>query len=545
MKKILALVLSCLPPFLFSQQPFPLEFKGYGTMWQRLITNGDGSFPGQTGSIYTSVEPIDLVDVDSVLYILYRTKRNSLIDGIILEKINLSTGQLIWQTIDNSYTGNESFQKYQSLYLNKEDNLDVIGLKAKDNTKAFAPNMCKKKFYSSNGVNYFFNTDTTDFKYSLTGGSEIFPIGQDSIYLTGTPWGESVEQNPRIGIKFYSLSKKLVLDTSAQVIFNEPSDLDSFTYSHVVLNPRFQIINNQLLGIICIYLNEKEGKYSTRAELIIVDYSNLKNLQVVRRINFGSEIYDWPNEEFYYRLYSYNEEIQLTWRYPKKDTINDKIFRACSFLSLDTLGNVLARVDDIAQNDHWIYNLKCTGKLNEKYYLIGHRSDDRASFDILEIDSVSQVKLLVSVVTADRPSNDGFNGLNTLQNFRSDSTLIFSGALFTKGGDVVPSTTSTLYTMAFDLRQWMRPTASEEVVKDMTIKLYPNPSYEYLNIEVPNIKGKLHFYSSIGALLKTISINGSQSLLVDTSVFPVGVNVITIEPAEKTGVVRSVTFTKM
>ncbi|MBK7222397.1 MAG: hypothetical protein IPH94_14025 [Saprospiraceae bacterium] len=266
---------------------------------------------------------------------------------------------------------------------------------------------------------------------------------------------------------------------------------------------------------------------------------------MVRRINFGSEIYDWPNEEFYYRLYSYNEEIQLTWRYPKKDTINDKIFRACSFLSLDTLGNVLARVDDIAQNDHWIYNLKCTGKLNEKYYLIGHRSDDRASFDILEIDSVSQVKLLVSVVTADRPSNDGFNGLNTLQNFRSDSTLIFSGALFTKGGDVVPSTTSTLYTMAFDLRQWMRPTASEEVVKDMTIKLYPNPSYEYLNIEVPNIKGKLHFYSSIGALLKTISINGSQSLLVDTSVFPVGVNVITIEPAEKTGVVRSVTFTKM
>lgn len=109
-----------------------------------------------------------------------------------------------------------------------------------------------------------------------------------------------------------------MLDTSAQVIFNEPSDLDSFTYSHVVLNPRFQIINNQLLGIICIYLNEKEGKYSTRAELIIVDYSNLKNLQVVRRINFGSEIYDWPNEEFYYRLYSYNEEIQLTWRYPKK-----------------------------------------------------------------------------------------------------------------------------------------------------------------------------------------------------------------------------------
>ena len=110
---------------------------------------------------------------------------------------------------------------------------------------------------------------------------------------------------------------------------------------------------------------------------------------------------------------------------------------------------------------------------------------------------------------------------------------------------MVPGTTSTHYTMAFDLRQWMRPTASEEVVKDLTIKLYPNPSHEYLNIEVPNIKGKLHFYSSIGALLKTISINGSQSMLVDTAVFPVGVNVITIEPAEKTGVVRSVTFAKM
>ncbi|MBK7009920.1 MAG: hypothetical protein IPH94_14045 [Saprospiraceae bacterium] len=62
---------------------------------------------------------------------------------------------------------------------------------------------------------------------------------------------------------------------------------------------------------------------------------------------------------------------------------------------------------------------------------------------------------------------------------------------------------------------------------------------------MPDIKGKLHFYASNGVLLKTISINGSQSMLVDTAVFPVGVNVITIEPAEKGGAMESVTFTKL
>ena len=94
----------------------------------------------------------------------------------------------------------------------------------------------------------------------------------------------------------------------------------------------------------------------------------------------------------------------------------------------------------------------------DKYYLLGHRSDDRASFDIMEVDAESRVKLLVSVVTKDRPSNDGFNGFNTVQKVTKDSLFIFSGALFTKAGDVTPSTTSTHYTMAFDLRHWMRPT---------------------------------------------------------------------------------------
>ncbi|MBK8851900.1 MAG: hypothetical protein IPN73_17350 [Saprospiraceae bacterium] len=545
MKKILALVLSCLPLFLFSQQPFPLEFKGYGTMWQKLITNDAGIGLGQTESIYTSMDVAGLVDVDSFLYVFYRTKKQSLNNGVIIKKINPKTGEIVWQKTDNIYTGNVHNHSYWSMLIEDNDELLLLGWRAKDNSKAFSPNMSIKRYDARTGDVIDYKVDTSDYKYSFFSNQKFYNTGKDSIYFGGTPVIDTLNRNPRCGIQFYTFSKQLIRDTVSQIIYNQPLASDSFTRDYIPVNPRFEIINDHLLYIITIYLNNIGEELETKSEVIIVDYTDVKNLKVVDRIQIGSEIFDWPSEEFYYWQYAFDEEVQLTWRYPKIDVNDGKLYRACSFLALDTAGNVVARVDDVAQNDHWIYNLKCAGKLQDNYYLLGHRSDDRAIFDIMEVDSESRVKLLVSVITADRPSNDGFNGFNTVQKITKDSLFIFSGALFTKGGEVVPSTTSTHYTMAFDLRQWMRPTASEEVVKDLTIKLYPNPSYEYLNIEVPNIKGKLHFYSSIGALLKTISINGSQSLLVDTSVFPVGVNVITIEPAEKTGVVRSVTFAKM
>ncbi|MBK7788039.1 MAG: hypothetical protein IPJ54_05580 [Saprospiraceae bacterium] len=545
MKKILALVLSCLPLFLFSQQPFPLEFKGYGTMWQKLITNDAGIGLGQTESIYTSMDVAGLVDVDSFLYVFYRTKKQSLNNGVIIKKINPKTGEIVWQKTDNIYTDNVHNHSYWSMLIEDNDELLLLGWRAKDNSKAFSPNMSIKRYDARTGDVIDYKVDTSDYKYSFFSNQKFYNIGKDSIYFGGTPVIDTLNRNPRCGIQFYTFSKQLIRDTVSQIIYNQPLASDSFTRDYIPVNPRFEIINDHLLYIITIYLNDIGEELETKSEVIIVDYTDVKNLKVVDRIQIGSEIFDWPSEEFYYWQYAFDEEVQLTWRYPKIDVNDGKLYRACSFLALDTAGNVVARVDDVAQNDHWIYNLKCAGKLQDNYYLLGHRSDDRAIFDIMEVDSESRVKLLVSVITADRPSNDGFNGFNTVQKITKDSLFIFSGALFTKGGEVVPSTTSTHYTMAFDLRQWMRPTASEEVVKDLTIKLYPNPSYEYLNIEVPNIKGKLHFYSSIGALLKTISINGSQSLLVDTSVFPVGVNVITIEPAEKTGVVRSVTFVKM
>ncbi|MBK7009922.1 MAG: hypothetical protein IPH36_15455 [Saprospiraceae bacterium] len=545
MKKILALVLSCLPLFLFSQQPFPLEFKGYGTMWQKLITNDAGIGLGQTESIYTSMDVAGLVDVDSFLYVFYRTKKQSLNNGVIIKKINPKTGEIVWQKTDNIYTGNVHNHSYWSMLIEDNDELLLLGWRAKDNSKAFSPNMSIKRYDARTGDVIDYKVDTSDYKYSFFSNQKFYNTGKYSIYFGGTPVIDTLNRNPRCGIQFYTFSKQLIRDTVSQIIYNQPLASDSFTRDYIPVNPRFEIINDHLLYIITIYLNDIGEELETKSEVIIVDYTDVKNLKVVDRIQIGSEIFDWPSEEFYYWQYAFDEEVQLTWRYPKIDVNDGKLCRACSFLALDTAGNVVARVDDVAQNDHWIYNLKCAGKLQDNYYLLGHRSDDRAIFDIMEVDSESRVKLLVSVITADRPSNDGFNGFNTVQKITKDSLFIFSGALFTKGGEVVPGTTSTHYTMAFDLRQWMRPTASEEVVKDLTIKLYPNPSYEYLNIEVPNIKGKLHFYSSIGALLKTFSINGSQSLLVDTSVFPVGVNVITIEPAEKTGVVRSVTFVKM
>ncbi|MBK9686550.1 MAG: hypothetical protein IPO65_01880 [Saprospiraceae bacterium] len=545
MKKILTLVLSCLPPFLFSQQPFPLEFKGYGAMWQKLITNGDGKFSGQTESIFTTVQSVDIADLDSVVYVLYQTRRNSQIDRVIIDKLNPKSGELLWRSIDNSYTGNEHFQKYWKLFVRPDDKLELIGFKARENAKSFAPNVCLKKYDSNSGKAIYYQYDTTDISYGALSNDPVFPIFFDSLYLAANAWRESSEVNPKQGYQFYIYNHKLELNASEQLITNSPSVSDSFGIDQLVVRPLIEKISDHILACIFIHLNEVDNQYETRAELVLIDCGNPYDIKVLSRTQFGDEIYDWPDEDLYYRITSYSDEVQLCWRYPKLDTITDKLFMACSFLALDTAGNVVARVDDVAQNDHWIYNLRCAGKLQDNYYLLGHRSDDRASFDIMEVDSESRAKLLVSVVTADRPSNDGFNGFNTVQKITKDSLFIFSGALFTKGKKMVPGTTSTHYTMAFDLRQWMRPTASEEVVKDLTIKLYPNPSHEYLNIEVPDIKGKLHFYASNGVLLKTISINGSQSMLVDTSVFPVGVNVIMIEPAEKTGVVRSVTFVKM
>ncbi|MBK7222399.1 MAG: hypothetical protein IPH94_14035 [Saprospiraceae bacterium] len=425
MKKILALVLSCLPLFLFSQQPFPLEFKGYGTMWQKLITNDAGIGLGQTESIYTSMDVAGLVDVDSFLYVFYRTKKQSLNNGVIIKKINPKTGEIVWQKTDNIYTGNVHNHSYWSMLIEDNDELLLLGWRAKDNSKAFSPNMSIKRYDARTGDVIDYKVDTSDYKYSFFSNQKFYNTGKDSIYFGGTPVIDTLNRNPRCGIQFYTFSKQLIRDTVSQIIYNQPLASDSFTRDYIPVNPRFEIINDHLLYIITIYLNNIGEELETKSEVIIVDYTDVKNLKVVDRIQIGSEIFDWPSEEFYYWQYAFDEEVQLTWRYPKIDVNDGKLYRACSFLALDTAGNVVARVDDVAQNDHWIYNLKCAGKLQDNYYLLGHRSDDRAIFDIMEVDSESRVKLLVSVITADRPSNDGFNGFNTVQKITKDSLFIF------------------------------------------------------------------------------------------------------------------------
>lgn len=545
MRIILSLIFSAfLYGSLYTQQPFPLEFKGYGTKWQHLITNHAGIGSGQTESIYTSFDVVGIVDADSFIYVLYRTKKQSIYNGIILSKLNTKTGEILWQKTDNIYTGNEYNQTYRNILLEDENQLLLLGWRAKENNKTFSPNMCIKKIDSNSGNLIEFKSDTADYKYSYFSNQKIYTIGKDSLYFGGIPFIENIDKNPRSGIQFHTFSRSLVRDSITQIIYNDPIPTDSFNRDFIPVNPRYEVINDHLMGIVIFYLIEHNANYVPRTELIIVDYSDVKNLKVVNRIQIGSEIFDWPFEELYYWLYAFNDEVQLTWRYPKIDANDGKLYRACSFLALDTMGNVVARVDDVAQNDHWIYNLKCAGKLMDNYYLLGHRSDDRASFDIMEVDAESRVKLLVSVVTADRPSNDGFNGFNTIQKITKDSLFIFSGALFTKGGEVVPSTTSTHYTMAFDLRQFMKTTSSKEVVRSFSVNLYPNPAHDFVHIEVPDVKGQLHFYSANGALLKTLTINGSQSLLVDTSLFPTGVNIVSLESSNRSDRLQTVSFIK-
>ncbi|HRD06158.1 MAG: hypothetical protein U0V54_12025 [Saprospiraceae bacterium] len=544
MKQGLLICLILLVNYVKSQQPYPLNFKGYGSFWQHLVLNDGGVGFGQTENIYTTLDVVNILDVDTFIYLLYQTKKGFLVNGVKLVKINPGTGEILWSKTDNFYTGNEFNQTYRKLLLDDKGRIVITGWRAKNNTSALTPNACIKKFDASSGQLIEYKVDTTQRLYSIV-NDYINQIGIDSIYFAGTAIIEDVEENPRGGIRFYTFNNELKWDTMSQVIYNLPDPGDTFSREYITVNPRYSLINNRLLGIVTFYVNMDADSLKAKAELTLADFSDVKNIKVLRRFKFVDEIQFWPDEEEYYWISNYSEELQLSWRYPKIDVLSGKLLKACSFLALDTLGNVLARVDDIAQNGHWIYNLKCAGKLHDKYYLLGHRSDDRASFDIMEVDAESRVKLLVSVVTADRPSNDGFNGFNTVQKVTKDSLFIFSGALFTKAGDVTPSTTSTHYTMAFDLRHWMRPTSSVDVLDDLTVKLYPNPSNDFLNIEVPDIKGKLYFYAANGTLIKSIAINGSQSLLIDTSIFPVGINVITIEPAEKNVSVRSVTFAKM
>lgn len=526
-----------------SQQPFPLEFKGFGAKWQHLDLNDGGIGLGQTESIYTTLDVRGILEADSFIYVLFRTKKGFLSTGVKLVKINARTGEIIWENTDNIYTGNDTNQNYWGLFLDDDGRIVLTGWRAKDNAHAFSPNACIKKYDASSGRNILYKTDTTQHQYFIV-NDYLYPIGKDSIYFGGSAIIENVEQNPREGIQFYTFSKDLQWDTLSQVIYNLPKLTDSFSRDYITVNPRYSIINDHLLAILTFYVNEGVSELKTRAEFTLVDYSDVKNLLVLNRFYFGDEVLFWPDEELYYRITNYDEEIQLTWRYPKLDEDSDKLLKACSFLAMDTIGNILARVDDMAQNGHWIYNLKCAGKLNDKYYLLGHRSDDRASFDIFEVDQESRVKLLVTVITADRPSNDGFNGDLTAQKITKDSLFIFSGALFTSGGEVVPNTTSTHYTMAFDLRPFMKTTSSKEVFSELLVIMYPNPAHDFVHIEVPDVKGQLNLYSANGALLKTIAINGSQSLLVDTSLFPTGVNVVSIESSHKSVRSKAVTFIK-
>jgi Secretion system C-terminal sorting domain len=548
MKALFTLFLSILISYsLFSQQPFPLEFDKGKTVWQRLVTNSDKFVPGGNLDRYNSIFPIDVKIVDSFAIALYATIIKAVPEGLMLEKFNYKTGRITWQTIDNYYTGSNEYEFFNGLFLRDDGDIEVTGMRAKEKQKGYSPFVSKKVFSYETGklLEYVYDTLSED-NYDGFSRVKIYPSLNDTTHFGAVPYADT-GLNPKLYVRFYALDKNLRrFESKTQDIKNDPDPLDSFTIAYVPLNPDYGIFNDHILGCIYFHLSAENGKNKPRAEIVVVDYTNPNNMVVKARKKFGDVLYDYPDEKIFYSLKGFGDQLGCTFRYPIKDTVSGKFFRACSYLVFDTLGNLIINVADISKEGHFIYHSRMLGKNNDNHYLLGKRSDNRAAFDLYEVDINGNVRLLTTIITKTREDNDGLNGADSYQQITPDNYFIFSSGLYTKKGNTTPKSTSTMYTMCFDLNAIITAVSDLPSDSKSLIKLFPNPTSNVLNLLLPEaITGNVAIHDLRGQELLSFQLSNDRNLMLSVGELPIGEYFINVKKQGSEDILYQSRFTKI
>lgn len=384
------------------------------------------------GTKYYQFEPSQILRKNDSLYLLCASiAPNGDYYGYIMEKLDLKTGELYWSNQNTFYHNKSSQEVINYSQLNSNNDVVLIGRKRNGTLKpnpgaddiwintTDKPSLIYKTINPIAGVDIdnIESPDTIDNSGPLIQtfiqdeGAEFLSIKQ-SVYYSNDP------VNPtNFAFYLYPLDSQLKLYDQKDfdtIVYQTNDTLGFFSIAGQL--PILKIDENTIVGLV---FQDYHSKDKYKVQLIWMDISDIKNINVIRRQNIENIIPSSFSRLINFTTYIENKQIVLS-----HDYNNDSLQTYLSYvLWLNEIGNIQAYIPECRIDDHYYKIIKTIYVDEKQLFLIGWPSvTKRNGFDILKVNKGSTKLTYVSSLTS--PSNEVFTNKINISKLYEDGKFI-------------------------------------------------------------------------------------------------------------------------
>lgn len=516
-------------------EPVNIDFQEADPLWSFAIQ--DTAFRqllGQPGLNQSSTtQPLSLNISENDLFLVSTVfEPNGLFDiwGVIVDKIDLDSGQPLWKYSSTIYNGGP-----QDFYWNNgftsSGEIDLVGVErygehdsANWRIGAYKSKVARRVLNKNTGelLDLSNSTDSIYAKTYPAQGFNFYPLVKDSLYLCSQMVGDDVGElgSPvyNYGITYKIFDKELKAIDSTRLLFDF-EELGPFSIDQ----PSFiRKLNSNTLVSLAYKDRFDSWEINNGTRLLWTDISNPENIRI-KDLKEYKDIIPATKESFaYWRFKCRANTIFLSHRYANFD-----IEANCAYiLWLDDIGNVKTFVAVPKYNEH-LYQTTDMFYANDDYaYLFAYPSHkEQEGFDIIKITAGEPEIEYVSSLTATKEGDRFDTQLNTIY---KNQYLIFSGNVQRENNDTLSGKRVYCFDTN-DLGLDLGFTSTTDLVEQTEFQISPNPAKGefYIKSNFHSGQYQINIIASNGLMVKSLVWDG-MSGPIDVEVLPAGTYLVQV-----------------
>ncbi|MEZ4909380.1 MAG: T9SS type A sorting domain-containing protein [Saprospiraceae bacterium] len=532
---------------LSAQQPYMPTFKQADPIWQHVLVNPlfqhhpKGSLPQNSYTCVSTQLTTQLV-VDSFLISVIPTLSELIfLDGLIVQKININTGEVLWKDIlyDATIDSIGWVSIPTIIYKRKDGNIEFCGnRKIKDDNIQIFEYSYRVVYDFETGQRTLYYDKSDEATYPDKIGSlngTYYQLIEDSLYLKSYFYYVGGEE-PERGLSFCLVNAAHDSIQFIKTIIMDPQmPVHRYTFSAIVAEE----INDSIYAVLLKLEAPQGSSFAGKNILYLFNYKDINNIQLVKSIDITEyAIYDWrfgSGPKFFMNVF--DGKLYIMGEY--YDVIERKQFNY--LVTLDDAGRVLDYDGKIKTNDDSFYlyykpiHISDTLQLFWAYKSIN--TDKHVSYDIVKMNDKKEMEYVASFFPVGDDYQQYFNPHNAL--FIGNRLIISGLYVFSDELDENDDSKWTSYILAFDLDDLIKGSTTVSTTDPIGIGeqvlVYPNPTLDKLYLQgVDNILN-VDIYDSQGKMLPT---NQNRFDTIDMEMYPQGIYFIKIQTKESTKTLR-------
>ncbi|MEZ4907858.1 MAG: T9SS type A sorting domain-containing protein [Saprospiraceae bacterium] len=521
-------------------EPPTLYFDGVQPNWLYISkdTNFIQSPVDPYSSPYWGRQPQDILFDSSGIYVLEICASQSPyggMEGSILHKLDMDSGEPIWINFNNTYVGNifREFYTNDCIRLLDEDKLEIIGYRDIDTIDFTQPQFwgfngspVKRVINRSSGISEEVICSQDSFRSFINivgpGYNKLFYLSDNEIIQISKL--EKYDNDSMINdVQFYDITDQMKIDTPYYNNIEYNTKLN-ICCSDVIL-PQVAFIGQDTLAITFGKIDTLEEENSpSEFQLRYYDISDKNNFKLIYQKDLRDIIY-FPQE-------SNNEDIDFTIKdgniFLTQECIENKSPLVTFFWMtwLNKKGEVLSKVYKIKDNNSGEYysELKPIGVLEEEAYFTAKLNDYtyhilKCSKNSDEMEYVGKLQVL---------NKTAIKNIYLWKSLLLPSNKILMEFNVYKYNDLDKRTNFSYY-YNFNLEDLNIFTKTKETYIQNELQITPNPSQDWIDIQCKHEGNvQIQLIDIYGRILKTENQINSDDLNMNISDLSAGMYIIRV-----------------